>query len=93
METIRHRWQWHVGLVLLLFGIPVWALPTCEQAVGQFVSIQGAVEVQGSQAAAWTTPATEAVLCEGDTVRVGERSRAEVALINDAVLRIDQNTT
>ncbi|MBI2783405.1 MAG: TonB-dependent receptor [Gammaproteobacteria bacterium] len=76
-----------------MFGIPVWALPTCEQAVGQFVSIQGAVEVQGSQAAAWTTPATEAVLCEGDTVRVGERSRAEVALINDAVLRIDQNTT
>lgn len=93
METIRHRWQWHVGLVLLLFGAPVGALPTCEQEVGQFVSIQGAVEVQGSEVAEWTKPATEAVLCEGDTVRVGERSRAEVALINDAVLRIDQNTT
>ncbi len=32
-------------------------------------------------------------LCEGDTIRVGRRSRAAVTLINDAVLRIDQNTT
>ena len=31
-------------------------------------------------------------LCEGDTIRVGERSRAAVSLINNAVLRIDQNT-
>jgi tetratricopeptide (TPR) repeat protein len=68
-------------------------MPVCEQAVGQFVSIQGAVDVQGSHASGWAKPATEAVLCEGDTVRVGERSRAEVSLINDAVLRIDQNTT
>ena len=95
METIGRRWQPYAyfGLVLLFFGTPVWGIPVCGQAVGQFVSIQGAVDVQGSNASEWAKPATEAVVCEGDTVRVGERSRAEVSLINDAVLRIDQNTT
>lgn len=35
----------------------------------------------------------ETLLCVGDTIRVGERSRAAVYLVNEAVLRIDQNTT
>jgi tetratricopeptide (TPR) repeat protein len=32
-------------------------------------------------------------LCEGDTIRVGARSRIAVQLVNDAVLRVDQNTS
>ena len=32
-------------------------------------------------------------LCEGDTIRVGDRSRVAIQLINNAVLRIDQNTS
>ena len=34
-----------------------------------------------------------AFLCQRDTVRVGARSRGTIALINDAILRLDQNTT
>ena len=41
---------------------------------------------------AWAAAKLDTRLCEGDTIRVGERSRAAVSLINDAVLRIDQNT-
>ncbi|WP_052808118.1 FecR domain-containing protein [Methyloterricola oryzae] len=35
----------------------------------------------------------ETALCEGASIRVGADSRAAVALINEAVLRLDQNTT
>lgn len=92
MTAIGEGWQRRVLCFVLLSAASAWSA-ACEQAVGQFVSLQGTVEVQGSQAADWAKPAAEAVLCEGDTVRVGDHSRAEVALINDAVLRIDQNTT
>jgi ferric-dicitrate binding protein FerR (iron transport regulator) len=65
----------------------------CEPRVGDLVSAEGVVEVQRDQAASWQRAALNARLCRGDTIRVGTRSRAAVALINDAVLRLDQNTT
>ena len=77
------------ALSLLLAG---WAHAACEAAVGRFVSITGSVEVQPSNGESWTAATLATRLCEGDTIRVGERSRAAVALVNDAVLRIDQNT-
>ena len=63
----------------------------CEQ-VGQLVSAQGTVEVQRDSAAQWLPATLGEALCEGDTIRAGKYSRAEAALINEAVLRIDQNT-
>ena len=69
-----------------------WAHAACETAVGRFVSITGSVDVQPSNGESWTAAKLDTRLCEGDTIRVGERSRAAVALINEAVLRIDQNT-
>ena len=41
----------------------------------------------------WQPAAMGDQLCEGDAVRAGRRSRAAVTLINEAVLRLDQNTT
>ena len=32
-------------------------------------------------------------MCEGSSIRVGKQSRAAIALSNDAVLRLDENTT
>lgn len=64
----------------------------CRDPVGRFASIEGEVEIQhrgGSRRAAQL----DTQLCEGDTIYVGDRSRAAVQLINNAVLRIDQNTT
>jgi tetratricopeptide (TPR) repeat protein len=65
----------------------------CAAAAGRFVSIEGMVEVQAATGGDWRGAVLETGLCEGDTIRVGERSRAAVALINEAVLRIDQGTT
>jgi Tfp pilus assembly protein PilF len=65
----------------------------CEPRVGDLVSAEGVVEVQRDQSTTWQRAVLNARLCRGDTIRVGARSRAAVALINDAVLRLDQNTT
>ncbi len=62
----------------------------CEPVVGKLVTLEGRVEVQ--RESTWSTAQLDAALCQGDTVRAGERSRATVQLINQAVLRIDQNT-
>lgn len=65
----------------------------CEEPAGRFGSVQGAVDVQRNQTSGWQTATLDVRLCEGDTIRVGDRSRAAVYLINEAVLRMDQNTT
>ncbi|MGH8583553.1 MAG: TonB-dependent receptor domain-containing protein [Gammaproteobacteria bacterium] len=49
--------------------------------------------MQGAEGQRWRPAKLEYPLCEGDTIRVGDHSRAAVYLINEAVLRIDQNTT
>ncbi|TNE81710.1 MAG: tetratricopeptide repeat protein [Gammaproteobacteria bacterium] len=79
---------------LLTMGItPAWAMNSCPQPAGEFVSIESSVEVQSDPAEDWRTASLHDELCEGDTIRVGERSRAAIQLVNDAVLRLDQNTT
>ncbi len=82
-----------LALVLWQFTYPVHAEEACEQPAGRFASIEGAVEVQGAEGQGWRAAKLDRQLCEGDTIRVGEHSRAAVYLINEAVLRIDQNTT
>jgi len=64
----------------------------CDVVVGRLATVEGRVELQRSGASSWQAGALNAELCKGDTVRAGERSRATVALVNQAVLRIDQNT-
>ena len=68
------------------------AATSCEPVVGTLVSLEGLVEVQPNAGSAWTSAALNDALCQGDTVRAGDRSRATLQLVNQAVLRIDQNT-
>jgi tetratricopeptide (TPR) repeat protein len=70
----------------------VHAQDRCEEPAGRFASIDGEVDVQ-SGGVYWRTAQRDQRLCEGDTIRVGDRSRVAIQLINNAVLRIDQNTT
>lgn len=65
----------------------------CQPEVGQFLALEGVVEVQSRNGAMWSAANLTGRLCQGDTVRVGEASRAAIALINEAVLRVDQNTS
>jgi tetratricopeptide (TPR) repeat protein len=57
------------------------------------MSTDGQVEVQRHNASAWSVVSVDDALCERDTVRTGPLSRAALRLINDAVLRLDQDTT
>ncbi|MDH3689600.1 MAG: FecR domain-containing protein [Gammaproteobacteria bacterium] len=68
------------------------AAESCEPVVGRLVSVEGNVEVQRTGDSDWIRANLQDVLCQGDTVRAGQHSRAAVALINEAVLRIDQST-
>lgn len=69
------------------------AAAPCEPLFGHLVSIDGTVQLQRSGEAAFRPATLNAPLCREDTVRVGQRSRAAISLVNDAVLRLDQNTT
>ena len=69
------------------------ASAACDSDIGGFVSLSGAIEVQSAGTGPWTAADLTTRLCEGDSVRVGERSRAAIALANNGVLRLDQTTT
>ncbi|MDZ3837070.1 MAG: TonB-dependent receptor [Rhodospirillales bacterium] len=69
------------------------AAPSCAPVVGNLVSVEGMVEVQRTGAPRWSEAGRDDGLCEGDSIRAGERSRAAIALVNDAVLRLDERTT
>ena len=75
---------------------PAYAQPVerCEQAIAEFVSVQGATELLDPRSQRWQAADPDMSICPGDVIRVGPLSRAAIAFLNsDAVLNIDQNTT
>jgi tetratricopeptide (TPR) repeat protein len=69
------------------------AAQACENIAGKFVSIEGKIEF-GRDGQRDRQPASlESSLCQNDMVYVGVNSRAAISLANEAVLRLDQNTT
>lgn len=79
-------------VVALLVHPQVRAADACDPVVGRIVAVEGLVELLRAGASRWQTADLEDVLCEGDTVRSGTKSRAALVLINEAVLRLDQLT-
>jgi tetratricopeptide (TPR) repeat protein len=57
------------------------------------VSAQGVVEVRRAGQTQWVPARLNDLYCGGDQVQVGERSRADLALINQPIVRLNQNTT
>jgi lipoprotein NlpI len=82
-----------LGAIALARSANADAAEPCSPMVGELVSVEGQVEVQHADAADWQSASLGAPLCQRDTVRVGPNSRGTIALINDAILRLDQNTT
>lgn len=80
-------------VVLTQYYPEVFAQSPCKETTGRFASIEGQVQIRGDEQQAWRTAKLVDQLCKGDTIRVGELSRASVVLVNEAVLRLDQNTT
>src|SRR6266542_5110674 len=69
------------------------AAAQCDPWVAKMVSVQGVVEVRRAGQTQWVPARLNDLYCGGDQVQVGERSRADLALINQPVVRLDQNTT
>ena len=82
-----------LALAVLLGAGPGWAAPRCEPWIAVLASAQGTVEVRARNEQRWMASRVGDPYCVGDTVRVGDRSRAALQLRDDAVIRLDQNTT
>jgi Tfp pilus assembly protein PilF len=78
------------GLVLLRPGNSL--AETCEKPVAKVVSVQGTVQVKRAGGTQWQQVKLNESYCPGDVIQVGEKSRADVALINQPVLHLDQNS-
>ena len=65
----------------------------CDPAPATAASVQGTVEAQRVGNAQWQPVKLNDKFCPGDTIRVGEKSRADIALLNQSVLRLNANST
>lgn len=84
----------HTIMVLLALVMgEAQAQESCSPAIGVVSSSEGRVELHRRDGGRWQAASAGTVLCEGDSVRAAEFSRAALQLINDAVLRVDQNST
>jgi tetratricopeptide (TPR) repeat protein len=66
---------------------------TQEQWVARAVSVQGTVEAQRVSDTQWLPVKLNDTFRPGDQIRVRDRSRADVAMLDQSVLRLNANTT
>ena len=96
MKSIRPcRLHFAVCIIILAAWLyPCAALAqTCDPWIAQAVSVEGNVEVQRAGETRWQAVKLNDTFCPGDTIRVDDRSRADLSLVNQPLLRLDQNTT
>ena len=82
-----------MGIISVNFTEKAEATESCGVTVGKFVAIEGAIELEHSDQRIRQSATLESTLCQNDIVYVGQNSRAALSLINEVVLRLDQNTT
>jgi tetratricopeptide (TPR) repeat protein len=78
---------------LLMLGVASARADDACQFAGRFASVEGEVAVQRQGSVAMAAARLGSPLCEGDTVEVGEHSRAAIQLANNMVLRLGQRST
>jgi len=71
---------------------PAAGTQACERPPAKAVSVQGTVEAQRAGAAQWQAVKLNDTFCAGDKIRVGDKSRADVSLLNQSVLRLNANS-
>lgn len=91
--TVCPPWLLLISFLAVGLTTSVTTAAECNPIVATAVSIQGRVEVRRVNVTQWQPVSLNENFCAGDRIRVGERSRADIALANRAVLRLDQNTT
>src|SRR5438876_2377371 len=82
------------GAILLAMLLCPDAAPaqTQEKWIARAVSVQGTVEARLAGATLWQPVKLNDTYAPGDTIRVGGRSRADLAMLDQSVLRLNANT-
>lgn len=81
-------------MILFVFlPLPAMAQDGCAGQVARTVSVEGVVEIQRAGDTTWIPAVLNDPLCPGDRIRVMADSRAALAMSNESVLRLDQNTS
>jgi tetratricopeptide (TPR) repeat protein len=95
-RSLRPRLPLFLSLgIALVFGAaadPAQA-QSCEPQVARATSVQGTVEMRRGATASWQPVKLNDAFCPGDTIRVQERSRADVTLLDQSVLRLNAGAT
>jgi len=94
MKKTRSIFVWISSAVVLLLSAPssVRAATVCDPGVAKMVSVQGNVVVLRVGQTQPQPARLNETYCAGDRIQVGDKSRADIALVNQPVLRLDQNT-
>ena len=77
---------------LIFSAVSTRAAATCDPAIATMVSVQGNVVVLRAGQTQPQPARLNETYCPGDRIQVGDRSRADVQLANQPVLRLDQNS-
>lgn len=93
LGPFRLSLRFSLCILIILLSSSVSFAETCKQWAGKVVSIQGTVQVRRAGETQWQPAKLNETYCPGDTIRVHEKSRADIALVNQPVLRLDQDTT
>jgi tetratricopeptide (TPR) repeat protein len=64
----------------------------CDPPPARAVSVQGVVETRRGSDGAWQPVKLNDTFCPGDNIRVQANSRADIALLNQSVLRLNANS-
>ena len=76
----------------LLYFATASAAADCTPQFAKIVSVQGEIEVKRAGTSNWHPVNRNDVFCPGDSIRVGEKSRAAIVMPNETLLRLDQNS-
>ena len=82
--------------LLVIFAVAASPSSTVAQgvsgAVARAVSVQGTVDARRAGQTSWQPVRLNDTFSAGDTVRIGERSRADLMLLDQSVLRLNAST-
>ncbi len=81
-------------LILSLFWFPLHlvAEPECNVQLATVLSTQGVVEKKGFNDNSWKPVKQGSPLCANESIRTRKQSRATVEIINQTIIRLNQNT-
>ncbi len=67
--------------------------PECVDKFATVLSVQGVVEKKSAEEHSWTKVDQDSPLCADESIRTQKNSRATIEIINQTIVRLDENTT